>query len=148
MPSATAATRRFGRAIGLAAALSLLTIGVATAAPAGNNGTVKIHAGSSDNGPALRNDAQVCTFHLHFFFADPAQAGAWHIDEQAPTGSATILTGTYAADANGEYQSVEMGLPIGHYQLSWDGRDPQNEKSKTFQVTCDFPPGPIGGGIG
>jgi hypothetical protein len=148
MPIAIAATRRLGRAVGLAAGLLLATAGLAAAAPSGNNGTVKIHDGSSDQAPVVKNEAKVCTFHLHFFFGDPSQAGQWRIDEQAPTGSATILTGFYSTDANGEDQTVEMGLPIGHYRLTWDGRSSQNEKSKTFSVTCDFPPGPIGGGIG
>ncbi len=148
MLSATAATRRLSRAVGLAAVLSLFTASLVAAAPPGNNGTVKIHSGATDEGPALANDAKVCTFHLHFFFGDPSQAGGWHIDQQAPTGNATILTGAYSSGANGEYQTVEMGLPIGHYALSWDGRDAQNEKSKSFWVTCDNPPGPIGGGIG
>ncbi len=151
--SAAAMTRRFARAVSVAAVLTLLTAGLVAAAPAGNNGTVKIHDGATDEAPVIRNEPHVCTFHLHFFFADAGQTGSWQIDEHAPTGDmAAILSGTYATDANGEYETVEMGLPVGHYKLEWDGRNDQNEKHKTFWVTCPNEPGPIdnggGGGIG
>lgn len=148
--SAHAMPHRLGRAASLAAVLSLLAAGLVAAAPAGNNGTVKVHDGTTDDAPVIKNEPHVCTFHLHFFFADEAQTGAWRIDEQSPTGDASaILSGTYTTDANGEYATEEFGLPIGHYKLYWDGRNAQNVKHKTFWVTCDNPAGPIfGGGIG
>lgn len=147
--SATAITRRITRAVSVAAVLTLLTAGLVAAAPGGNNGTVKVHDGATDDAPVIRNEPHVCTFHLHFFFADEGQTGDWQIDEQAPTGdAAAILSGTYSTDANGEDQTVEMGLPVGHYKLYWNGRNSQNQKHKTFWVTCPNEPGPIGGGGG
>jgi hypothetical protein len=146
-------TRRFARAFSVAAVMSLLTVGLVAAAPAGNNGTVKVHDGATDDAPVIKNEPHVCTFHLHFFFADAGQTGEWRIDEQSPSGNATgILSGDYTTDENGEDETVEMGLPIGHYKLYWDGRNAQNQKHKTFWVTCENEPGPIdnggGGGIG
>jgi len=132
----------------LVLAMAAMIPAVALAGTA-NNGTVKVHEGISESGDSLANDPEVCTFHLHFFFGDAGQAGSWSIDQANPTGSATgVLTGTYSTNANGEYATVEYGLPIGHYSVTWQGADPQNLKHKTFWVTCDNPPGPIGGGIG
>src|SRR5688572_20886728 len=39
----------------------------------GNNGTVKVHDGPNEPAAEVRNEPHVCTFHLHFFFADPTQ---------------------------------------------------------------------------
>jgi hypothetical protein len=114
----------------------------------GNNGTVKVHEGAlaTDTAPEIRNEPHVCTFHLHFFFADGGQTGDWSIDQQSPTGSAVaVLSGSYATAPNGEFATVEYGLPVGHYKLYWDGRNEQNQKHKTFWVTCENVPGPIGG---
>ena len=42
----------------------------------GNNGTVKIHEGAGEHANGeVRNDPHVCTFHLHFYFADDQQSG-------------------------------------------------------------------------
>src|SRR2546422_32396 len=54
--------------------------------PSGNNGTVKVHDGGLEPSPEIRNQPHVCTFHLHFFFADAAQTGAWWIKSWSPTG--------------------------------------------------------------
>jgi len=135
----------------VAAVLAALVVGPsAFAAPPGNNGTVKIHEGNGEPSAEIKNDPHVCTFHLHFYFADPFQAGLdgdaidWWIDAQAPTAAnPSILTGTYAAGPNGEDRTPELGLPIGHYKLSWIGRNDQNVKHKTFWVTCENEVGPI-----
>jgi hypothetical protein len=145
-------TGRVGLALGLIALAAMWPASIAIAGN-GNNGTVKVHEGATDTEPAIRNEPHVCTFHLHFFFADGAQQGSWSIGQQAPTGSdASVLEGTYAADANGEFATVEFGLPTGHYTLDWEGRNDQNLKHKTFWVTCANPAGPIdnggGGGVG
>jgi hypothetical protein len=138
----------FRRALVLGLALAAVSVSLAFAGN-GNNGTVKVHEGASDNEPIVNNEPHVCTFHLHFFFADAAQQGDWWIDQQPPTGSEPSgVAGSYLTDASGEYQTVEYGLPVGHYELSWQGRSAQNVKHKTFWVTCANPPGPIGGGIG
>ncbi len=136
---------RFGRAALLGVVLASLVSTVAFAGNA-NNGTVKVHDGATDNEPTVKNEPHVCTFHLHFFFADAGQTGSWSIDQQPPTGTASAgLAGTYATDSNGEYQTQVYGLPIGHYKLSWQGSTDKNLKHKTFWVTCDGSEG--GGGV-
>jgi hypothetical protein len=137
------------QALALGALLTALSVSVAFAAD-GNNGTVKVHAGATDSERIINEESHVCTFHLHFFFADAGQEGVWQIDQAWPTGSdPAVVSGTYVSGPNGEAQTVEYGLRPGHYDLVWQGRDDQNIKHKTFWVTCDNPPGPIeGGGIG
>ena len=93
----------FIRPFGLLAAMLLAAFaGFAPTALAndtpGNNGTVKIHDGPGENqNGEVRNEPHVCTFHLHFYFADPEQAGTWEIQEWAPTGQkgSVVLSGTY-----------------------------------------------------
>lgn len=136
---------RLGRALILGVVLVSLSSTVVLAGD-GNNGTVKVHDGATDSEPVVKNEPHVCTFHLHFFFADAAQSGDWRIDQQPPTGrDSSGLAGTYLTDASGEYQTVEYGLPVGHYNLSWQGRNAQNVKHKTFWVTCEGEPGGGGG---
>lgn len=140
--------RRAGRAALAFALVALVALWPASIAFAGNgnNGTVKVHEGSTDTEPVIRNEPHVCTFHLHFFFADGGQHGFWSIDQQSPTGNdPAVLSGEYSTDPNGEFSTVEYGLPVGHYKLYWDGRNDQNQKHKTFWVTCENSPGPIGG---
>ena len=107
---ARSSRRRFGRA---SAAIAMAALGFAalgsavSAAPAsevpGNNGTVKVHEGSAEPSPEIRNQPHVCTFHLHFFFADAADAGTWEIQQWAPGDKGVVvLSGTYMTDAKGE----------------------------------------------
>jgi len=134
------------QAFALGAIMAALSVSVAFAED-GNNGTVKVHEGASDNERIISEESHVCTFHLHFFFADAGQEGDWQIDETSPTGAApSIVSGSYATGVNGEYQTVEYGLPLGHYDLLWQGRSDQNVKHKTFWVTCEHSPGPIENG--
>ena len=137
------------RPFGLLAAILLATFaGIAPSALAndtpGNNGTVKIHEGAGENDPGeVRNEPHVCTFHLHFYFADPAQAGTWEIQEWAPTGEkgTVVLSGTYDTAGDGEDRQPEQGvytLPDGHYKLFWDGDldTGKHDKMKVFWVDC------------
>jgi hypothetical protein len=142
-------TGRAGLALALIAILAVWSTSMAVAGN-GNNGTVKVHDGSTDTEPVIKNEPHLCTFHLHFFFADANQEGRWWIDQQSPTGGdPSGVSGTYFTEPNGEYTTVEYGLPAGHYTLNWEGRNLQNIKHKTFWVTCDNNPGgPIGGGTG
>jgi hypothetical protein len=134
----------------LAALLALLVGGMlagSQAAAPGNDGTVKIHDGASEVEPIVRNQPHVCTFHLHFFFADPAQAGEWEILSWAPTGNrAVVLAGTYLTDAAGEDRNpaapATYALVEGHYRLQWEGRNERQIKHKMFWVEC--PGGPAG----
>src|SRR6185503_10330715 len=109
----------------------------------GNNGTVKIHEGAGENDPGeVRNEPHVCTFHLHFYFSDPEQAGTWEIQEWSPGDKGTVvLSGTYDTQGDGEDRQPEEGvytLPNGHYKLFWDGDlDTQKyDKMKVFWVDC------------
>ena len=110
---------------------------------AGNNGTVKIHEGGTETEPGPQNEPHVCTFHLHFFFADPVQAGTWEIQEWSPGDKGTVvLTGTYDTAGDGEDRDPDepgvYSLPDGHYKLFWDGDldTEKHDKHKVFWVDC------------
>ena len=149
--SARASARPIIAIIALAAlVVSLLSIAspVLGVAP-GNNGTVKIHEGATEEEPIVANDPQVCTFHLHFFFADPAQAGDWWIEEWAPGDEkgTVVLAGAYDTANDGEDRQPEEGvyeLPDGHYKLFWEGAaTPSGNveiKHKVFWVDCEAAP--------
>jgi hypothetical protein len=106
----------------------------------GNNGTVKIHDGAGEPSPEVRNQPHVCTFHLHFFFADPEQSGTWEIQEWSPGDMGVVMmSGTYDTVGDGEDRQPETGaykLPDGHYKLFWDGDTGKHDKMKVFWVRC------------
>jgi hypothetical protein len=143
--SAASLLRPFGllTAILLAAFAGLGPAVLANDTP-GNNGTVKIHEGNTENDPGeVRNEPHVCTFHLHFYFADPVQTGTWEIEEWAPTGEkgTVVLSGTYDTAGDGEDRQPTDGvytLPDGHYKLFWDGDldTDKHDKMKVFWVDC------------
>ena len=118
--------------------------GTATSTDApGNNGTVKIHQGGTETEPIVHNEPHVCTFHLHFFFADPFQAGTWEIQEWSPGDMGTVvLSGTYDTNGDGEDRDPDepgvYTLPDGHYKLFWDGDldTLKHDKHKVFWVDC------------
>jgi hypothetical protein len=109
----------------------------------GNNGTVKIHDGAGEPASEVRNEPHVCTFHLHFFFADAGDSGTWEIQEWSPGDKGkVVLNGEYMTDANGEDRDPDAGtysLPDGHYKLFWDGDLDTNkhDKMKVFWVDCE-----------
>jgi hypothetical protein len=135
--------RRVGLLVAGLLACAALAGQVALAGQAtGNNGTVKIHEGPGEPPPDYPNEPHVCTFHLHFFFADPEQAGTWEIQKWSPgpRGDA-VLSGTYDTHGSGEDRQPEQGvydLPNGHYKLFWDGDLDGNrhDKMKVFWVDC------------
>jgi hypothetical protein len=142
----------FLRPFGLLAAILLAAFagvgpGVLASDTPGNNGTVKIHEGAGETEPGeVRNEPHVCTFHLHFYFADPEQAGTWEIQQWAPTGQkgTVVLSGTYDTAGDGEDRQPEEGtytLPDGHYKLFWDGDldTGKHDKMKVFWVDCAAP---------
>lgn len=116
----------------------------AAGVPGGNNGTVKIHEGATETEPIVRNEPHVCTFHLHFFFADPSQSGSWEIQTWSPGDSGTVaLSGSYDTTGDGEDRQPAtdaFSLPDGHYKLFWQGRNEQNVKHKVFWVECPAVP--------
>jgi hypothetical protein len=111
----------------------------------GNNGTVKIHDGGLEPSPVIKDETHVCTFHVHFFFADSGQQGSWWIEPWSPGGDkkTTVLSGNYLTDKNGEYRTPASpdaySLPDGHYKLFWEGRNDQNVKHKVFWIKCKAP---------
>ena len=125
------------------ALLSLATAGAnqASADPPGNNGTVKIHEGATENEPLRANEPHVCTFHIHGFNFDANARGTWRIEGWAPTGGGTY-TGTWgAADGNGDWRSPgAMSIPPGHYKLfvwqTMPNDPPGGAKQKVFWVEC------------
>ncbi len=106
----------------------------------GNNGTVKIHDGATETEPIVHNEPHVCTFHLHFFFADPFQSGSWWIEQWAPGAKGqVVLSGTYDTNGSGQDRQPEQGaysLPDGHYKLFWTGDPSRLLKMKVFWVDC------------
>ena len=138
--------RRGRVAAGMVAALAVAFAAPSLAADGtagGNNGTVKIHEGSTETEPIVRNEPHVCTFHLHFFFADPSQSGDWEIKAWSPGGSGDlILSGADDTAGDGEDRQPAAGafsLADGHYKLFWQGRNEQNVKHKAFWVDCAAP---------
>ena len=139
----------WGVLLGLVTAFAL-SASVALASPPGNNGTVKIHDGGTDSEPVIKNEPHVCTFHLHFFFADPFQSGDWWIRSWPPTGDGSVVdSGTYDTNSSGEDRvpdSGSMSLDNGHYKLFWQGDEEKLIKHKVFWVDC--PPNGAPGGNG
>lgn len=132
-------------AAGMVAALAVVFAAPALAAddPGGNNGTVKVHEGLTETEPLVGNEPHVCTFHLHFFFADPSQSGDWEIQVWSPgDGGEVVLDGSYDTAGDGEDRQPGDGvysLPDGHYKLFWQGRDEATAKHKVFWVDCAPP---------
>ena len=83
----------------------------------GNNGDVKIHqvgTAQADN----RNEPHVCAFYVDAFKFDANSTITFHIDQQAPTGSApTAAKGTFTTNGQGNGRSADQTLPNGHYKL-------------------------------
>lgn len=109
------------------------------AGPPGNNGTVKIWSGTESAAPDIANEPHVgCPFRIRFFFADTGQVGDWEIVAQPPGANQPGTSGSYDT-ADGTSFVTDVALAPGHYQLSWQGRNDQNVKHKTFWVEryCD-----------
>ena len=134
----------------IAASLLLYAVALSTPAaadPGGNNGDVKIH----ETGTAVadqRNEPHVCTFYIDGFNFDGASTGTWHIETWAPTGSGTVLSGSWGpADAQGNWHSATISsLDPGHYKLFFKQTGtPGDDKHKVFWVEC-APAAPVTGG--
>ena len=137
----------------IAASLLLYAVALSTPAaadPGGNNGDVKIH----ETGTAVadqRNEPHVCTFYIDGFNFDGGSSGTWHIEVWAPTGSGTVLSGTWGpADAEGNWHSATISsLGPGHYKLFFKQTNPAtpgDDKHKVFWVECAALSGPTTGG--
>jgi len=116
--------------------------------PPGFNGTIKVHAGDTEEEPIRANEPHPgCTFHIHGFNFDGDTDGTWRIVEWSPTGDKTTVSasGTWSADGDGDWRTDVMSLDSGHYKVSADQTSPAapgGEKHKVFWVEC----GEQGGG--
>jgi hypothetical protein len=111
--------RRFGAALSIGALIWLVA---ASAAFAGNNGTLKIHEDGTPTGTE-NNDPKVCTLNVEGFGLDPFQTGYLSFDVQG-------------GDAPSEYFTP----PAGHYMVTLYGKADLTDvkaKSKVFKVTCE-----------
>lgn len=150
---APARTGRIAVAMLAVAALTILAVTPTLGVKAGNNGTVKVHDGSGEPAPLIKNDPKVCTFHFDFFFGDEGQTGLWWVESWSPGGDGSVvLDGSYATDAEGHDRQPTTGsfeLPDGHYKLFWEGAENPggntNLKHKVFGVDCGDTDPPGGG---
>lgn len=113
---------------------------LARADDSSNNGTIKIHEGSTEREPIEANDPHVCAFHIHGFNFDASSSGSWRIDEWPPTGTRTeVVTGNWTSDATGEWRTALLALPDGHYKAfakQMDSTTVGGDKQKVFWVAC------------
>jgi len=112
--------------------------------PPGNNGTIKIHAGSSHEEPPptdMDTEPQLCgAFHVHGYFFDADSTGYVRIERIEPSGSGVVATPDWDADAAGEWQTGLLELDPGHYSAAAKQTDPEtpgDEKTKDFWVGCE-----------
>jgi len=139
---------RSSRTVPLVAVFSAAV--VLTAAPAalakapGDNGDVKVHRTTTAVSDQ-RDNPMVCRFYLDAFQFDTVQQVSWSISQQPPTGHTLVLSGTLTL-TNGTGHTVNMGLPNGHYKLTWKFTGEHGSaKHKVFFVSCppstSLPPG-------
>ncbi|GGV89903.1 hypothetical protein GCM10015535_44870 [Streptomyces gelaticus] len=119
---------------------SLLLAPSASAAPKGDNGTVKIH--DSKTGEELRrNEPKVCSFYLDAFGFDATQKVQWHIEAWANNDldkGETVKTGAFALDGSGHGRTTDMTLPDGQYKLFWNFEGENGKaKHKVFKTDCE-----------
>ncbi|WP_037677043.1 LPXTG cell wall anchor domain-containing protein [Streptomyces griseus] len=127
-------------AVSTVAVAALIAAPSAFAAPAGDNGTVKIHDASTGE-ELKRNEPHVCAFYLDAFGFDGVQEVDWHIEAWAPTAAPkgeTVKSGEIALDGEGHGRTADLSLPDGHYKLFWnfDG-EKGAAKHKVFWSDCE-----------
>ncbi len=124
-------------ATGAGAAPIMPAPGVA-AAPAGDNGTVKIH-NSTTSVTDPRNEPHVCVFYLDAFGFDPAQSVSWRIESWPPTGDrSVVVSGVLTLDGSGNGHTSDITLANGHYKLFWNFTGEHGSaKHKVFWVACE-----------
>lgn len=112
--------------------------------PPGNNGTIKIHAGTTHEEPPptdMNTEPQLCgPFHVHGFGFDADSTGYVRLERIEPSGSGVVGTPEWGADAAGEWQTGVMELDHGHYSAAAKQSDPETpggEKTKNFWVGCE-----------
>ena len=144
------AVRRVGSLVAVAGLVWLVG---ASAALAGNNGTLKIHElGTPDGTP--NNDPKVCVFNVEAFGLDPGQGGYLQFTVQGgddPQGTDSPIFSVPAANADGYFATEYFGAPAGHYKATLYGKGDLTDvkaKSKVFKVTCSGNGWGEGGGPG
>jgi hypothetical protein len=141
-------TRRFGATLAMAALIWLVG---ATAASAGNNGTLKIHELGTPSGTP-NNDPKVCFFDVEAFGLDAGQIGVLMFSVQGGDAPQGVGAGPFAfgpADADGYFvgPSDAYSLPAGHYEATlYDASGTIKAKSKVFKITCELGGGGSPGG--
>ncbi|KDN82193.1 hypothetical protein KCH_60270 [Kitasatospora cheerisanensis KCTC 2395] len=83
-----------------------------------------------------RDESKVCKFYLDAFNFETAQLVSWEVDQQPPTGSAKVLTGSITL-AGGLGHTNNLSLPNGSYKLVWNfvgATAPAKQRS--FTVDC------------
>lgn len=107
--------------------------------PNGANGTVKIHDWPDHkNSAEMANDPKVCEFEIHGFNFDGGESENWWIQEHKWGGgdrSKAVLTGSYAANGDGDWTSGPHDLADGHYKLFVE-MEHGTFKHKVFKVDC------------
>ncbi|MFJ9772946.1 hypothetical protein ACIRVF_17195 [Kitasatospora sp. NPDC101157] len=135
-------SRRLLAAATAAAALTLGTAPVALAAP-GDNGDIKVHEATTAV-TDQRDQPKVCRFYLDAFNFDTLQLVNWTIEQNPPTGTALVQSGSITL-ANGTGVTSALTLPDGHYKLEWTFvGETGAAKQKVFDVACatSAPPPP------
>ncbi|WP_212756121.1 hypothetical protein [Flexivirga aerilata] len=132
-------------------AIAIGTAGAASAAPPGNNSTVKIHELDTPD-HTESNDPKVCEFNLEYFNQDPSQEGFTAVFTTQPGGEAVLTIPMPPAGADGYSESVYLNadpngetdgytVPAGQYYVTVYGKfgtEPEEKaKSKVFRVDCE-----------
>jgi hypothetical protein len=133
---------RIAHATVLAAAAILLLLAMPGAATPSNNGTVKVH-NFADLGDVSNDPQPGCAFYVEGFGME-ATSGTLTIDQQPPTGTANVVSTTWASNdaandgfADHHFLNGPFNLPAGHYKLFVS--DTQHDKQKVFTVECTPP---------
>ena len=111
-----------------------------------NRGTVKIHEGGSEPSPIMRNQPQVCEFHVHMFKFHADQTLTISIVGQGGpnvAGASELTATTVLTDDGGEARYPAQGALTdwedGNYKLTVDtgrGGPGQQNKHKVFKIDC------------
>lgn len=121
----------------IALVLGFSTFTWAQDSPAGFNGTLKIHEDPETDPPLVNNEPQVCRFHLHGFNFDANSSGTWRIVSIAPTNNGVTRSGSWRADAGGEWLMRPGVIPNGRYRVDVDQTGaPGGTKSANFTSAC------------
>jgi hypothetical protein len=125
-----------------------------------NRGTIKVHEGAGEPPSEMRNEPQVCDFHIHMFKFHAGQTLTISIVGHGGNAGPSTYADTVTTDANGDARSPATGaittFADGTYKVSVDtgrGGPGKQDKHKVLKVDCtdDSPPAPEpppGGGDG